>query len=89
MKTSDTREVDGHGEGKEPKTCRKNKNGAQRNSEGTKSLGFFAEGPALGHQLELFLCGCTMNKWLCGKSHLKLCSGKAGVDQVGKTGLSV
>lgn len=62
MKTSDTSKVDGHGEGQDPKTWRKNKSGAQRNSEGIKSLDFFAEGPAQGHQLGLFLCSCTMNK---------------------------
>lgn len=53
------------------------------------STGSFVQCPAGMQQLELFLCYCTLNKWLCGMRHLRLYCGKPGDEAVRKPGLTV
>lgn len=45
--------------------------------------------PPWKHQLELFLCHCTVSKLIYGARHTRLCYGKPGVEAVRKPVLAV
>lgn len=63
---------------------------AQVGCEGIKAMEFLGWNISLqGHQLRLFLCYCTVNKWFYGTRHLRCCWGKPEVEPVRKPGLSV